>query len=179
MEDLETLMEEVLRKMRIRDTISAVLIASAFVIFGLLMLVLLDIIFVESALKSTISIMLLFVTWALMVSGIYILTSMPIPKLPPKLVADSSGVIGLLQKKYPGKIYVTRETFKKLPPAVGLRANLEVLDVEPEEVKKFSKYGEELANAIAAAKKLKGKVVSSERGKVDGVEIIKPEDLKF
>ncbi|MCS7130722.1 MAG: hypothetical protein NZ872_04805 [Archaeoglobaceae archaeon] len=179
MEDLESLMEEVIRKVRIRDTLSAILISSAFVLFGLLMLILLDVIFIGGYLKSTLSIALLFATWALMVSGIYLLTSMPAPKLPSKIVADSSGVIGLLQRKYPGKIYVTRETFKKLPPAVGLRTNLEVIDVDQGEVKKFSKYGEELANAIVAAKKIKAKVVSSERRKLEGVEVIKPEDVKL
>lgn len=179
MEDLDSLMEEILRKIRIRDTISAVLISSAFVLFGLLMLILLDVIAVSGFMKGTISIILLLTTWVLMVSGIYLLTSIPAPKFPSRLVADSSGVIALLQRKYPGKIYVTRETFKRLPAAVGLRMNLEVIDVNPEEAKKYEKYGEELSYALVAAKRLRGKIVSSERGKLKGVEVLKAEDVEI
>lgn len=179
MEDLEPILEEVLKKIRLRDTISAILISSAFVMFGLLMLILLDVIILAGFMKSTVSIILLIVSWVLMVGGIYLLTSIPAPKLPLRIIADSSGIEALLERKYPGKVYVTRGTFKKLPPAVGLRMNLEVLDVDPEEAKKFIKYGEEMSQAIVAAKRLKGKIVSSERKKLEGVEILKAEDIKI
>lgn len=179
MEDLEPLMEEIFKKIRFRDTISAILISSAFVIFGLLILVILDVIAVSGLMKGTISIFLLIISWALMVSGIYLLTSFPAPRLPSKLVADSSGVMALFERRYPGKIYVTRETFKRLPPAVGLRMNIEVLEIDPEEAKKFEKYGEELSHAILAAKNLKGKIVSSERKKLEGIEVIRAEDVKI
>lgn len=179
MEDLELQLEEVVKKMKRKDTISAVLISSAFLIFGLLVLILLDIIIVSQAIRDWLSILLLILTWILMVTGIHLLVSMPVPKLPPRIVADSKGIIELMQKKYPGKVYVTRDTFKKIPPTAGMTLKIEVIEIDEEEsAKNYAKYGKELAQAIAAAKKLRGKIVSNERKKIDGVEILRAEDLK-
>lgn len=178
MEDLENLMEEVVKRIRFRDTISAILISSAFVSFGVLMLILLDVLVVAVSIKTYVAIALLALTWILMSSGVYLLTTMPVPKLPSKIVADSEGISNLVKKDYNGKIFVSRETYKKLEPKVALRLKIEIVDVDKKEVEKYRKYGEELSHALAVAKKIKAKIVSSRKGKINGVEIITADELK-
>ncbi|MEM1578884.1 MAG: hypothetical protein QXR77_04310, partial [Archaeoglobaceae archaeon] len=142
MEELEIQLEEIVKKTKRKDTIAAVLISSAFVVFGLLVLILLDVIILSGDIRKWLPILLLISTWVLLALGIYLLISMPMPKLPPRIIADSKGVTELMQKKYPGKVYVTKETFKKLPPTAALRLKIEVLEAnEEKEIKKYSKYG--------------------------------------
>ncbi|MEM0089663.1 MAG: hypothetical protein QW581_07815, partial [Archaeoglobaceae archaeon] len=86
--------------------------------------------------------------------------------------------VKLLEKGYSGKVFVSRETYRRLPPKVGLRLNLEILDADERELEKYRKQGEELAHALAIAKKLKAKIVSSRKGKVGGVEIITADELE-
>jgi len=162
MENLDELMEEVMRKIRLRDTIAAIAISTAFVAFGILILILLDVIFVSIALKTIVSIFPLVLAWVLMVSGIYLLTSMPISSLPPRIVADFQGLAKLIEKGYSGRIFVTQETFRKIPPKFGLRANLQIIEVSKEEAEKYAKFGEELFYAIAGAKKINAKVSAQE-----------------
>ncbi|MCS7118816.1 MAG: hypothetical protein RMH75_02090 [Archaeoglobaceae archaeon] len=176
MEELETMIEETMEKIRFRDTIAAIAIASAFVAFGTMFLILIDVIPISLSLKTPMALMLLVITWILMSLGIYLLTSMPVPKLP-RLVADSDGVEGLMRRGYDRVVYVSGETFKKLPPKITLKMNLKVIEIDDIEVEKYRKHGEELSYAIAIAKKLKARVVSSKRGKVDGVEIITAKDV--
>ncbi|NHW88170.1 MAG: hypothetical protein HA490_00645 [Archaeoglobales archaeon] len=177
MENIDELMEEVLRKIRFRDTVAAVAISTAFVAFGILILILLDVIFVSLAFKTAVSIFLLVLAWVLMVSGIYLLTSIPIPPLPPRIVADSQGIAKLLEKGYSGRIFVTRETYRRIPPKFGLRANLQIIEVDKEEAEKYAKFGEELSYAIAGAKKIRAKVVSTKKMKAAGVEILTADEI--
>ncbi|MFN3383459.1 MAG: hypothetical protein ACK401_01015 [Archaeoglobaceae archaeon] len=177
MEDLERMMEELVKKIRFRDTVSAILISTAFVFFGILLLIVLDVIFVPLATKSYVAIALLASTWIFMSIGVYLLMTMPLPRLPLKIVADSNGVVKLMEKGYRGKVFVSRETYKRLPPKVGLRLNLEIVDVDSKEVEKYREHGEELSYALAIAKRLKAKVVSSEKGKVNGIEVITADEL--
>jgi len=57
------------------------------------------------------------------------------------------------------------------------KSQSEIVDVSDEEVSKYFNHGVELAESIAAAKKLRAKVVSDRKMKVDGVEIIRADDL--
>lgn len=178
MEDLEAMMEELVKRIRLRDTVSAILISTAFVFFGVLLLIVLDVIIVPLSIKSYVAIVLLVLTWIFLSLGVYLLTTMPLPSTPLKIVADSDGLLKLMEKGYKGKVIVSRETYRRLPPKVGLRLNLEIVDADTKEVEKYSQHGNELSHALAVAKKLKAKVVSSKKGKVEGVEIVTPDDLK-
>ncbi len=177
MEDLERMMEELVKKIRFRDTVSAILISTAFVFFGILLLIVLDVLFVPLAIRSYVAVALLALTWVFMSLGVYLLMTMPMPRLPLKIVADTSGVMKLMEKGYNGKVFVSRETYKRLPPKVGLRLNLEIVDVDSKEVERYREHGEELSYALAIAKRLKAKVVSSERGRIKGVEIITADEI--
>lgn len=178
MDDLEAMMEELVKKVRFRDMVSAVMISTAFIFFGLLILIVLDVIFVPASFRGYLVIALPVITWVFMSIGVYLLTSMPMPKLPQRIVADSSGVMKLMERGYSGKVFVSRETYKRLPPKVALRLNLEVVDVDSKELEKYLEHGEELAHALAVAKKLNARIVSSERGRIKGVEIITVDELK-
>lgn len=177
MEDLERMMEELVKKIRFRDTVSAILISTAFVFFGILLLIVLDVLFVPLAIRSYVAVALLASTWVFMSLGVYLLMTMPMPRLPLKIVADTSGVMKLMERGYNGKVFVSRETYKRLPPKVGLRLNLEIVDVDSKEVERYREHGEELSYALAIAKRLKAKVVSSERGRIKGVEIITADEI--
>uniref|UniRef100_A0A7J2TK85 Uncharacterized protein n=1 Tax=Archaeoglobus fulgidus TaxID=2234 RepID=A0A7J2TK85_ARCFL len=177
MENLDELMEDVIKKIRFRDTVAAVAISTAFLAFGILILVLLDVIIVSLAFKIPVSVFLLIIAWASMSVGVYLLTSMPLPVLHTKVVADSEGLEKLLEKGYNGTIFVTKVTFKKIPPKSGLRVNLKLIDVDDEEAKKYAKFGEELSYAIAGAKKIRAKVVSTRKCKVDGVDVITADEI--
>lgn len=83
----------------------------------------------------------------------------------------------LMKRNYGGKVYVTRQNYRNLPPKVGAMMNLEVVDVPSEEVEKYLNHGMELAESIVAAKNLRAKVVSDVKKKIDGVEVIRAEDL--
>jgi len=161
LENLDELMEEVVRKIRLRDTIAAIAISTAFVAFGILILILLDVIFVSIALKTIVSIFLLVLAWVLMVSGIYLLTSMPISSLPPRIVADFQGLAKLIEKGYRENLCHT-EDFQKNTAKIRLRANLQIIEVSKEEAEKYAKFGEELSYAIAGAKKINAKVSAQE-----------------
>ncbi|MEG9195330.1 MAG: hypothetical protein V6S10_08455 [Candidatus Methanoglobus sp.] len=177
MENLEELYEEVLKRIRFRDMVAAVAISTAFIVFGIIVIILLDVIAIPSAFKMPASIFLLISTWILMIIGVYLLTSMPLPPLPTKIVVDSEGLQRLMEMGYSGRIYVTRQTFKKIPPKLALRANLQVIDVDERDARKFAKFGEELSYAIACAKKIRAKVVSTRKLRAKGVEIITAEDF--
>ncbi|MEM3478115.1 MAG: hypothetical protein QXR50_03355 [Archaeoglobaceae archaeon] len=177
MDELEAMMEEFVKKVRFRDTISAILVSTAFVFFGILLLIVLDVIIVPLSIRGYVAIALLILTWVLMSIGVYLLITIPLPRRF-KIVADSNGVVKLLEKGYSGKVFVSRETYRRLPPKVGLRLNLEILDADERELEKYRKQGEELAHALAIAKKLKAKIVSSRKGKVGGVEIITADELE-
>ncbi|WP_456467894.1 hypothetical protein [Archaeoglobus sp.] len=177
MDELEVALEELVKEVRRRDTIAAILISTAFMLFGFLALVLLDVIRLSEFTKGVVAIVTLIVTWLMMTAGVYILLSMPLPELPTRIVADSKGVMELMKRNYGGKVYVTRYNYRNLPPKAGAMMSLEVIDVPSSEVAKYLDYGMELAESIAAAKMLKAKVVSNMKKKVDGVEIIRTEDL--
>ncbi|WP_290595752.1 MULTISPECIES: hypothetical protein [unclassified Archaeoglobus] len=177
MDELEVTLEELVKEVRKRDTIAALLISTAFMLFGFLALVLLDVIRLSEFIKGMVAIVTLIVTWLMMTAGVYILLSMPLPELPTRIVADSKGVMELMKRNYGGKVYVTRQNYRNLPPKVGAMMNLEVVDVPSEEVKKYLSHGMELAESIVAAKNLRAKVVSDVKKKIDGVEVIRAEDL--
>ena len=177
MEELDELMEEVIKKVKFRDTVAAIAISTAFISFGILILILLDIIYISLEFRTAISILILILAWLSMLLGIYMLTSIPTPSLPLKIIADSQGILELLEKGYDGKIYVTMETFKKLPPKIGLKANMQVIDVSKEEAEEYAKFGDELSYAIAGAKKIRAKVVSKRKLKAGDVEVVTPEDI--
>ncbi len=177
MDELEIALEELVKEVKKRDTIAAVLISTAFLLFGFLALVLLDVIKLNEVLKGIVAIVTLIITWLMMTAGVYILLSMPLPEIPSRIVADVDGTMELSRRNYGGKVYVTRHNYRKLPPKVGATMNLEIVDVAEEEVKKYMEYGPELAESIAAAKKLRAKVVSKIKKKVDGVEIVRVQDL--
>lgn len=177
MDEFEVVLEELVKEVKKRDTIAAILISTSFVLFGFLALVILNVIRLEEFLRGIVAVVSLVVIWVLMTAGVYILLSMPLPEMPLRIVADSKGVMELIKRNYGGKVYVTRESYRKLPPKVGLKMNLEIVDVPEEEVAKYMNYGVELAESIAAAKKLRAKVVSDRRTKVDGVEVIRADDL--
>ncbi len=177
-EDFEILLENLVREVRKRDTTAAVLISTSFVLFGVLVLVLLDVINVGEVFKGMLAVTILAATWAMMSAGVYMLLSTPLPELPSRIVADSSGALGLMELNYGGKVYIPRESYRKLPPTAGLRLNFEIIEVPRGAAMKYADYGVELSEAIAAAKMLRAKVVTgSMKGKVDGVEIIAPEDV--
>lgn len=176
MDDLETLVEEVVKKIRLKDAISAILISSAFVFFGILMLIILDVLFVPISMKNYTAIALLVLTWIFMAVGIYLLIRIPLPQAS-KIVADSEGIVKLMEKGYKGKVYVSRETYRRLPPKTALRLNLEIIDVDREEVEKYREQGEELSYALAIAKKIKARVVSSKKTKVEGLEVITADEV--
>lgn len=177
MDELEVTIEELAKEVKRRDTIAAALISTSFVLFGFLALILLDVIRVEEFYKGVLSVAFLILIWILMSMGIYILISMPLPEAPIRIFADSKGVMELMKRKYGGKVYVTRQTYRNLPPIVGTKMNIEIFDVPAEEAAKYANYGVELAESIAAAKKMRAKVVSDRKMKVDGVEVIRAEDL--
>ncbi len=177
MDEFEVVLEELVKEVKKRDTIAAILISTSFVLFGFLALVIQNVIRLEEFLRGIVAVVSLVVIWVLMTAGVYILLSMPLPEMPLRIVADSKGVMELIKRNYGGKVYVTRESYRKLPPKVGLKMNLEIVDVPEEEVAKYMNYGVELAESIAAAKKLRAKVVSDRRTKVDGVEVIRADDL--
>jgi len=177
LDEFEVVLEELVKEAKRRDTIAAVLISTSFVLFGFLALILLDVIRLEEFLRGVVAVISLVVIWILMTAGVYILLSMPLPELPLRIVADSKGVLELMKRNYGGKIYITRQSYRNLPPKVGARMNLEIVDVSDEEVSKYFNHGVELAESIAAAKKLRAKVVSDRKMKVDGVEIIRADDL--
>ncbi|MBO8179301.1 MAG: hypothetical protein H0Z19_02280 [Archaeoglobus sp.] len=177
MDEFEVVLEELIKEVRRRDTVAALLISTSFVLFGFLALVLLNVIRLEEFVRGIFAIVSLVVIWILMTAGVYILLSMPLPELPLRIVADSKGVLELNKRNYGGKVYVTRESYRKLPPKVGLKMNLEVIEVPEEDIAKYLDYGVELAECITAAKKLKAKVVSDRKMKVDGVEVLTSDDL--
>lgn len=177
MDELELALEELVKEVKRRDRIAAVLISTAFLLFGFLALVLLDIIRLSGFLKGIVAVATLIITWLMMTAGVYILLSMPLPEIPTRIVADVDGTIELSRKNYGGKVYVTRHNYRKLPPKVGATMNLEIVDVAEDEVKKYLEHGIELAESIAAAKKLRAKVVSKVKKKVDGVEIVRVKDM--
>ncbi len=177
MDELEIALEELVKEVKKRDTIAAVLISTAFLLFGFLALVLLDVIRLSEVLKGIVAIVTLIITWLMMTAGVYILLSMPLPEIPSRIVADVDGTIELSRRNYGGKVYVTRHNYRKLPPKVGAMMNLEIVDVSDDEVKKYMEHGVELAESIAAAKKLRAKVVSKVKKKVDGVDIVRVQDL--
>ncbi len=177
MDEFEVVLEELVKEVKKRDMIAAILISTSFVLFGFLALVIQNVIRLEEFLRGIVAVVSLVVIWVLMTAGVYILLSMPLPEMPLRIVADSKGVMELIKRNYGGKVYVTRESYRKLPPKVGLKMNLEIVDVPEEEVAKYMNYGVELAESIAAAKKLRAKVVSDRRTKVDGVEVIRADDL--
>jgi hypothetical protein len=179
MDELEIVLEELVEEVRRKDTIAAVLVSTALFLFGVLTLILLDVLRVDPVIKSVVVVGILIATWFTMSLGIYMLVSTPIPKLPVRIVADVSGIDALMKKRYANKIYVSPETYKKIPPAVSLRMNIEIIDPPEEMVERYRSYGDELANALGAAKVVKAKYVVSEAGnmKVDGVQVIKPENF--
>ncbi len=177
MDEFEVVLEELVREVKRRDTIAAVLISTSFVLFGFLALILLNVIRLEEFLRGIVAIVSLVIIWVLMTAGVYILLSMPLPELPMRIVADPKGVMELMKRNYGGKIYITRHSYRNLPPKVGAKMNLEIVDVPEEEAEKYLNHGIELAESIAAAKKLKAKVVSDRKMKVDGVEVMRAEDL--
>ncbi|MCS7121999.1 MAG: hypothetical protein NZ895_05310 [Archaeoglobaceae archaeon] len=176
MVELEETMEEMMRRLRLRDTIAAIAISSAFITFGILILVLMDVIFVPLALRTFTAVVLLFLAWIFMIVGIYLLTTLPMPKKS-KLVADSYGVEKLVEKGYRGRVYISAETFKRLPSDAVLKIDLKVIDVNGKEAEKYKKYGEELSHTIVLAKRLKAKIVSSKKGKIEGVEVVTVDDV--
>ncbi|WP_202318554.1 amastin family protein [Archaeoglobus neptunius] len=177
MDEFEIALEELVREVRRRDTIAAILISTAFVLFGFLALILLDVIRLTEFVKGVVAIVTLIATWAMMAAGVYILLSMPLPEMPLRIVADSKGAVELMKKNYGGKVYVTRQNYRKLPPKAGAMMNLEIVDVPSKEVEKYLDHGIEMAESIAAAKILRAKVVSDRKGKIDGVEVVRAEDL--
>lgn len=177
MDELEVMLEELVKEVKRRDTIAAVLISTAFFLFGLLALILLDVIRLNEFFKGILAIVTLITTWLMLAAGVYILISTPLPELPARIVADSRGVMELAKRNYGGKVCVTRQNYRNLPPKIGAMMNLEVVDVPYNEVAKYLDHGLELAESIVAAKNMKAKVVSNVHKKVDGVEIIKAEEL--
>ncbi len=177
MDELEMALEELVKEVRRRDTIAAVLISTAFMLFGFLALVLLDVIRLSDVIKGIVAILTLITTWLMMTAGVYILLSMPLPEIPTRIVADVDGVLELSKRNYGGKVYVTRHNYRKISPKIGAMMNLEIVDVDDEDVGKYLEHGIELAESIAAAKKLKAKVISKVKKKVDGVEILRAQDL--
>ncbi len=178
MEELEPIMEELIQKAKKRDTIAAILISSSFLTFGFLAIVLLDV-FNLGDMKTPVVVFLLLTAWFVTMLGIYTLVSVPYPSLPSRVVADSSGVDGLAEASYDGKLYVPRGSYSKLPKTAALRMNIEVVAPDDEEVAKYRKYGDELAEAIAAAKMVRARYVISEKGnrKIEGIKIVKPSDF--
>jgi len=136
LDEFEVVLEELVKEAKRRDTIAAVLISTSFVLFGFLALILLDVIRLEEFLRGVVAVISLVVIWILMTAGVYILLSMPLPELPLRIVADSKGVLELMKRNYGGKIYITRQSYRNLPPKVGARMNLEIVDVSDEEVSK-------------------------------------------
>jgi predicted nucleic acid-binding protein len=179
MEEIEHTLEELIRKAKRRDTLAAILISSSFLVFGLLALILLDLVNL-GAFKGIIAVTLVVIAWFITMVGIYILISAPYPELPSRVVADSSGVKGLAARNYSGKIYVPRKSYANLPKADALKMNLEVISPDEESSARYAKYGEELAEAIAAAKMLRARYIVSDRGnrKIEGIKIVKPEDFQ-
>ncbi|MEM4748108.1 MAG: hypothetical protein QXW74_06340 [Archaeoglobaceae archaeon] len=49
--------------------------------------------------------------------------------------------------------------------------------MDSKEAEKYAKYGEELSYAIAGAKKIGAKVVSTRKEKIDGVEVITVDEI--
>ena len=170
MDELEIALEELVREVRRKDTIAAVLISTAFVLFGFLAL-LLDVIRLDEFLKGIIAIVMLVVTWLMMSVGVYILLSLPLPELPPRIVADSKGVVELMKRNYGGKVYVTRYNYRNLPPKAGAMMEIEIVDVPDDEISKYLNHGIGLAESIVAAKMLRAKVISDTKKKIDGVQV--------
>ncbi|MCS7144789.1 MAG: hypothetical protein NZ879_07195 [Archaeoglobaceae archaeon] len=75
--DRDSEIEEMLRKISFRNKIAAVAISSVFMIFGLLILILIELITIPAALKTYIAIFLLVLGWAMTGIGIYLLISIP------------------------------------------------------------------------------------------------------
>lgn len=178
MEDLEQILEDMIREFRKKDIWAAIFISSAFVVFGFLWLILTDVLILSPDVKGAVALLILLLTWVLMGVGIYLLTFTPTPRIQERYVADSGGIEDLIKLGYKGKVYVTLETLKRCPKSAGIKLNLEVIDVSEEEAKKYEKYGEELSFTIAAAKKIRAKIVSSsKKNKIEDVKVVRAEDV--
>ncbi|MDI3498520.1 hypothetical protein, partial [Archaeoglobus sp.] len=77
MDEFEVVLEELVKEVKRRDTIAAVLISTSFVLFGFLALVLLNVIRLEEFMRGIVAIVSLIAIWVLMTAGVYILLSMP------------------------------------------------------------------------------------------------------
>jgi hypothetical protein len=180
MDELEIALEDLVKESRKRDTIAAVLISTALFLFGVLTLILLEILRVNELIRGVIVIGILVVTWISMSIGIYMLVSTPLPSPPARIVADLSGINALMKKRYPGKVYLAPSVYKKISPAVSLRMNIELVEVPDDLREEFKKFGE-LSDSLAIAKLIKAKYVVSEHGnqKINGIRVIKPDNFNF
>jgi|Deesub1362B_J571_1020462.scaffolds.fasta_scaffold00051_22 hypothetical protein len=179
MDEIEIALEDLVRESKKRDTIAAVLISTALFLFGVLTLILLEIIVVEPIIRGIIIVGILIVTWSAMSVGIYMLVSTPIPSPPAKVVADLGGLNGLNSRRYPGKVYISPSTFRKIKPSVSLRMNIEIVEVPPEFKAEFEKYGD-LAEEVAIAKLIRARYIVSDRkkGSVNGVKVVSPSEFR-
>jgi len=180
-DELEVALDRLIRDAKRRDTIAAVLIATSFFMFGIVALLLLDVIVVPDTIKGSLIMAILLLIWIFMAIGIYFLVSQPLPKTF-RIVADSSGVVGVINnRKFTNeKIYVPESSFRNLPPNVAIKANLEVVRPPESEVARFRGVDRELAEALAVASILKAKYLITQKkigNKVNGVKIVNPNKI--